>query len=284
MHCGCPLPVSTRVSLHSYGVDLTRTAYQGETIGQKLNRLSLIVMSKQRSPINPPDRDDCLLATHPSDHNAVYVDTVSHKGREKRMFKIQKRKARDTEKFKQGKLNEKVYSRGLDHNAAFLVPVPMYYGYGIPGAGCAGIAGGFGAGCASVSSFCYLPAVPGLSHHLQQGIGGCGSAGCGVGAGCGAGGGCGGGGCGGGGCGGGGRGGGGGGCGGGGGGCGGKHLADTIFRCMDTDDSKQGGANYYLETDARLVRSDLVTTLCIFIRSYFLLYHSSPPVMPISVY
>ena len=57
------------------------------------------------------------------------------------MFKIQKRKARDTETLKQGKLNKKVYKRGLDHNMAFLVPVLMYYGYGIPGACCTGIAG-----------------------------------------------------------------------------------------------------------------------------------------------
>jgi hypothetical protein len=110
-------------------------------------------MSKRRSPINPPDRDDCLLATHPSDHNAVYVDAVTHKGREKRLSKTQKRKARDLERFKQGKLNEQVYNRGLGHNAAFLVPVPLYFGYGIAGAACAGGAGGFGAGCATVSSF-----------------------------------------------------------------------------------------------------------------------------------
>ena len=125
---------------------------QGETVGQKLNRLSLVVMSRRRTPINPPERDDSLLATHPSDHNAVFVDTVSHKGREKRLSKTQKRKARDLEKMKQGKLDEKTYHRGLDHNAAFLVPVPIYYGYGIPGAACAGVAGGFGAACANVSN------------------------------------------------------------------------------------------------------------------------------------
>lgn len=138
--------------------DLYLHPHEGETIGQKLNRLSLAIMSKHRSPINPPDRDDCLLATHPSDHNAVYVDTVSHKGREKRLSKTRRRKERDMEKLKQGKLDEKLYNRGLDHTVAFLVPVPMYYGYGIPGAACSGIAGGFGAGCASVSGF--------LSRHL----------------------------------------------------------------------------------------------------------------------
>lgn len=109
-----------------------------------------MVMSRRRSPINPPNRDDCLLATHPSDHNAVYVDTISHGGREKRLSKTQRRKARDLEKLKQGKFDERVYNRGLDHNAAFLVPIPMYYGYGIPGAACSG-AGGFGASCATAS-------------------------------------------------------------------------------------------------------------------------------------
>ena len=113
-------------------------------------------MSKRRSSVNPPNRDDCLLATHPSDHNAVYVNTVSHKGREKRLSKTQKRKARDLAKLKDGKLDEKTYHRGLDHNAAFLVPVPVYYGYGFPTAACAGIGGGFGVGCATVSGYRYF--------------------------------------------------------------------------------------------------------------------------------
>jgi len=144
----------------------TRTPHQGDTIGQKLGRLSLLVMSNRRLSINPPTRDDCLLATHPSDHNAVYVETISHKVREKRLAKIQKRKTRDLERLKHGKLDEKTYHRGLDHNAAFLVPVPIHYGYGVPGAACTGV-GGFGVGCATVSGFlicqlcfCYLITPP----------------------------------------------------------------------------------------------------------------------------
>lgn len=136
----------------SPGAALMCTPHQGDTIGQKLSRLSLSVMSNRRSSADPPNRDDCLLATHPSDHNAVYVDIVSHRGREKRLSKTQKRKARDLDKLKHGKLDEKAYQRGLDHNAAFLVPVPVYYGYGVGGAACAG-GGGFVAGCAAVSSF-----------------------------------------------------------------------------------------------------------------------------------
>ena len=74
------------------------------------------------------------------------------------MSKTQRRRARDLEKLNHGKMDEKTYNRGLDHNAAFLVPVPVYYGYGVPLAGCAGAGGGFGAGCAAVSSF-YCSAV-----------------------------------------------------------------------------------------------------------------------------
>ena len=113
-------------------------------------------MSNRRSSVNPPNRDDCLLATHPSDHNGVYVGIITHKGREKRLSKTQKRRTRDLEKLKNGKLDEKTYQRGLDHNAAFLVPVPVYYGYGFPTAACAGIGGGFGVGCATVSGFRYI--------------------------------------------------------------------------------------------------------------------------------
>ena len=80
------------------------------------------------------------------------------------MSKTQKRKMRDLERLKNGKLDEKTYRRGLDHNAAFLVPVPMYYGYGVPGAACAGAGGGFGVGCAAVRSFLVSLFVFLLSH------------------------------------------------------------------------------------------------------------------------
>ena len=153
MHCGCPLPVSAHVfPFQSRGVDLYSHRYQGETIGQKISRLSDVILRSRHeieTSIDPPDRDDCLLATHPSDHNAVYVDVVSHKGRQKRLSKTQKRKERDKERMKQGKLDEKTYERGLAHGDAFLTPVPTYYyGYGIPGTACSG---GFGMGCAVVS-------------------------------------------------------------------------------------------------------------------------------------
>ena len=147
------------------------TLYQGETIGQKLKRLSLVVMSKRGPPINPPERDDSLLATHPSDHNAVYVDTVSHKAREKRVSKTQKRKARVPEKMKQGKPHKQTHERGPDHDVAFLVPVPIYYGYGIPRAACAEVSGGFGVACATVSNPHPSPFVSDASPPLSTGLG-----------------------------------------------------------------------------------------------------------------
>ena len=137
---------------HSGDVDSCSHPYQGETIGQKLNRLSLAVMSRRKTPTNPPDRDDCLLATHPSDHNAVYVEEVSERGRMERSHKTQKRKNRDREKSKRGKLDEKTSNGGLDHKAGFLVPVPTYYGYGATEVGSSGLVRRYGPGCMTVGS------------------------------------------------------------------------------------------------------------------------------------
>ena len=52
-HCGCPVP--------------------GDTIGKRLSRLLTGVQtpSTSISPLVPDDRPDVLVATHPSDHNAV---------------------------------------------------------------------------------------------------------------------------------------------------------------------------------------------------------------------
>ena len=109
---------------------------QGETIRQKLDHLSRLIMMSGPRPsfdFNPQGRPDCLLATHPSDHNAVHVKNFSNKGNE-RENKIQKRKKRDGKKSEQ----EKPSIKDFKHEDAFLVPVPTYYGYG---ASCSGIAG-----------------------------------------------------------------------------------------------------------------------------------------------
>jgi hypothetical protein len=128
---------------------------KGETIGQKISRLTQQVASK---PINPPRRDNSYLATHPSDHNRVYVDThTSHIKREHRMEKAQKRRARDLKKVQKGKMDESVYMRGESHDVAFLVPVPLYYYPGVfvayPGA------------CAVVSLFLFVETAH-LLHEL----------------------------------------------------------------------------------------------------------------------
>jgi hypothetical protein len=87
-------------------------------------------------------RDDAFLATHPSDHNSVYIETVGPFRRRAREVKRQKHQARDLRKVRQGKVSERKYMLGERHGAAFLVPVPLYYdpvGYvGYPGA-CAAV-------------------------------------------------------------------------------------------------------------------------------------------------
>jgi hypothetical protein len=105
---------------------------------------------KATNPINPPARDDCLLATHPSDHNSIYIERVSHAQRQKRETKRQKRRARDLQRVSQGKLDERTYRRGDAHDVAFLVPVPLYY-YPVVGFG------GFPGACAAVRSLFFFP-------------------------------------------------------------------------------------------------------------------------------
>jgi len=161
MHCGCPLP--------------------GDTIGQKLSKLT-INLSSNKNPINPPPRDDCFLATHPSDHNSVYIENISHSMRQKRAAKTQKRRERDLKKVKDGKMTEEEYQRGAAHDTAFLVPIPFYYTPIVPfygGVGCAaGVSACTGAGAATCAS-------GGCSGGSGGGCsgGGCGRGGCGGGGG-----------------------------------------------------------------------------------------------------
>lgn len=85
-------------------------------------------MSRRQSPANHPDGNDCLLATHPSDHNAVYAEAVGREGREKRLIEARMKKERDT-KVKQWGLDENRSDGGSEQDVAFLVPVPIYYGH-----------------------------------------------------------------------------------------------------------------------------------------------------------
>ncbi|KAK0499370.1 hypothetical protein EDD18DRAFT_1460304 [Armillaria luteobubalina] len=99
-YCGCPLP--------------------GDTIGQRLRRL--ISVYKQSDHLVPPrDRSDLLAATHPSDHNAVYLSKYKEQvdaQRYARQTKRQRRIRRD---------EENGMRKGVDHDPAFLVPVPLCF-------------------------------------------------------------------------------------------------------------------------------------------------------------
>ncbi|KAK0230087.1 hypothetical protein IW262DRAFT_377559 [Armillaria fumosa] len=99
-HCGCPLP--------------------GDTIGQRLR--GLISIYKHSDHLVPPrDRSDLLAATHPSDHNAVYLSKYTQEvdaQRRARQAKRQRRIRRDEE--------NGMRRNGVDHDPAFLVPVPLY--------------------------------------------------------------------------------------------------------------------------------------------------------------
>ena len=114
---------------------------QGTTVGQRLSRLSTLVLSPRPRMDPPMDRDDCFSVTHPSDHNSIFINSRMNKGRrEIRKSTWQRRRDRDGEKIRQSKGKakkenkdlEERHARGQDHDAAFMVPVPLIYGYGYP--------------------------------------------------------------------------------------------------------------------------------------------------------
>ncbi|KAF8191589.1 hypothetical protein K438DRAFT_1591187 [Mycena galopus ATCC 62051] len=105
-HCGCPLP--------------------GETIGQRLSRL--VGHGSNPSYLIPPNRDDLLAATHPSDHNAVFAfhhKAASEAAQRRRRLKIAKRERRDAKRARAGKPDSG--RRNVQHDPAFLIPVPLHY-------------------------------------------------------------------------------------------------------------------------------------------------------------
>jgi hypothetical protein len=165
MYCGCPLPVCT-APRPSYQLcaccrsDL-HLIHQGDTIGQKLRQLVHHVLHEHNQhehnqhehkiPITLSPWDGNLLATHPSDHNSVYIDSFSRTQRAKRKMKQEKRRERDWQRILQGRMEKHTYIRGEGHSAGFLVPVPYYYSGGI--VGCPGA-------CAAVRA--YSPPPTGL--------------------------------------------------------------------------------------------------------------------------
>ncbi|KAG5642977.1 hypothetical protein DXG03_001825 [Asterophora parasitica] len=133
-HCGCPLP--------------------GQTVGQRLSRLVANYKKSDPSYLVPPaGREDLRAATHPSDHNAVFVLHHKQKGQaaqERRRAKFRKRQERElaerasTKSKGKGQEMTAEERRRADerHDAAFLMPVPLFwYGPGYGGAGCAAPAG-----------------------------------------------------------------------------------------------------------------------------------------------
>ena len=87
------------------------------------------------------NREDCYPATDPSDHNSLFVySRVDKQRHELRKLKRWQRRDRDglkvqesegEAKSKDGDLEER-YASGRGHDAAFMVPVPLIYGYGSP--------------------------------------------------------------------------------------------------------------------------------------------------------
>ncbi|KAF8655057.1 hypothetical protein AX16_003258 [Volvariella volvacea WC 439] len=158
-YCGCPMP--------------------GETIGQKLSRLIQHDRDSSGSQDIPSlllpvsNRDDSMLATHPSDHNSVFAmhqRANAESSRRERKYKNTRRREREMERHKkeQGKKKKdkekdsalaEVLSAAAELTSswdpAFLTPVP-YQSH--PAAGCAGSCGnvvyGGSSGCAAGAGGC----------------------------------------------------------------------------------------------------------------------------------
>lgn len=108
---------------------------QGDTIGMKLSHLARSFLPRKQTPVTPPNRDDSLLPTHPS----------------------------DLKKFKERQVDREAYDRDHQHYVAFLVLVLLYYGNGFP----SGAPRGPDGVCTSVR-VCLLDA-PFLFHRLGLG-------------------------------------------------------------------------------------------------------------------
>ncbi|EFI27606.1 hypothetical protein CC1G_14532 [Coprinopsis cinerea okayama7 len=112
-YCGCPPP--------------------GDTIGQ---RLSTLIASQPISPsrslgshLSPPTREDSILATHPSDHNAVHF--VPRDDQAKREFEARLREHHAKQQRRGNRSRGRKGGRGDgfssdDHERAFLYPVAMF--------------------------------------------------------------------------------------------------------------------------------------------------------------
>jgi len=159
MYCGCPPP--------------------GEKVGQRLRRLlsnGNLKGDRADSSLVPTDDATARAATHPSDHNAVFLmhkQTQAMCARERRKKKAEERRIRVEKAASRDVLSvagapkrtqNRRSLRDFDHTPAFMVPVPfpIYYA----GAGCVGACGGVVNGAAICGS-----------GGCTAGVGGCSSAG-----------------------------------------------------------------------------------------------------------
>lgn len=106
---------------------------QETTVGQRLSA----IFSDHHHMEPPMSRDDCYAATHPSEHNSVFIIGRSGRGRNQRQTEWERRREKEGEKIGKGKRAGKEseiegYLRGRDHGFPFLSPVPKTHGYGCP--------------------------------------------------------------------------------------------------------------------------------------------------------
>lgn len=111
---------------------------QESTFGQRLARATTVISSNLAHMDPPMSRDDCYAATHPSEHNSVFVIGRSGYRRKMRQTQWEKRREKDAEKIGKGgrtrkdRETEDRYLRGRDHEFPFSSPVPKTHGYGCP--------------------------------------------------------------------------------------------------------------------------------------------------------
>lgn len=84
------------------------------------------------------NRDDCYAATHPSEHNSVFVIGRSGQRRGLRQAEWKRRREEESGKLGKGKRGgkdietEERYMRGRDHEFPFSSPIPKSHGHDCP--------------------------------------------------------------------------------------------------------------------------------------------------------
>jgi hypothetical protein len=155
----------------------------GENFREKLARIGKAKSSTPTpSHLVPPNENELLAATHPSDHNAVFAfhqKGSSETSQQRRRKKFAKRQRANAKLAEAGRLDRRDIDRSPGHDPAFLVPVPLYF-HDTAGPGCIAAAGnvvnsagnGVVGGCAIVSGSTTLFEFP-VADYSFQGAGGC---------------------------------------------------------------------------------------------------------------